>query len=46
VVFFCAAGVSYPADLPGSKGLVDEIYRRNGTVPSDIERAALDTYIR
>ena len=42
VVFFCGAGVSYPAGLPGFKGLVDEIYRRNGTAPSDIERAALD----
>lgn len=42
VVFFCGAGISYPAGLPGFKGLVDEIYRRNGTAPSDIERAALD----
>lgn len=41
VVFFCDAGISYPAGLPGFKGLVDEIYRRNGTAPSDIERAAL-----
>lgn len=42
VVFFCGAGISYPAGLPGFKGLVDEIYRRNGTTHSDIERAALD----
>ncbi|MBN8490587.1 MAG: SIR2 family protein [Burkholderiales bacterium] len=42
VVFFCGAGISYPAGLPGFKGLVDEIYRLNGTAPSDIERAALD----
>lgn len=42
VVFFCGAGISYPAGLPGFKGLVREIYRRNGTTPSDIERAALD----
>lgn len=41
VVFFCGAGISYPAGLPGFKGLVDEIYRLNGTAPSDIERAAL-----
>lgn len=41
VVFFCGAGVSYPAGLPGFKGLVDEIYRRIGTVPCDIEREAL-----
>lgn len=42
VVFFCGAGISYPAGLPDFKGLVHEIYRRNGTAPSDIERAALD----
>ncbi|WP_249605544.1 SIR2 family protein, partial [Chromobacterium sp. IRSSSOUMB001] len=42
VVFFCGAGVSYPAGLPGFKGLVDDIYQRNGTVPNDIERKALD----
>ncbi len=42
VVFFCGAGISYPAALPGFKGLVEEIYRLNGTVPSDIEREALD----
>jgi hypothetical protein len=28
--------------LPGFKGLVDEIYRRSGTAPNDIERAALE----
>lgn len=42
VVFFCGAGISYPAGLPGFKGLVEEIYQRNGTVPDEIERAALD----
>jgi len=42
VVFFCGAGISYPAGLPGFKGLVEEIYRLNGTAPSDIEREALD----
>ena len=42
VVFFCGAGISYPAGLPGFKGLVDKIYRLNGTAPSDIEREALD----
>lgn len=43
VVFFCGAGISYPAGLPGFGGLV-EIYKRNGTTPSDIEQAALDRY--
>ena len=40
VVFFCGAGISYPAGLPGFSGLVDEIYRLNGTTLSDIEREA------
>lgn len=42
VVFFCGAGISYPAQLPGFKGLVEEIYRLNGTEPSDIEKATLE----
>ncbi len=42
VVFFCGAGISYPAGLPGFKGLVEQIYQLNGTAPSDIEREALD----
>lgn len=41
VVFFCGAGISYPAALPGFKGLVEKIYQLNGTVPTDIEREAL-----
>ncbi len=40
VVFFCGAGISYPAGLPGFKGLVDEIYRLNGTTRNDIEHEA------
>jgi hypothetical protein len=40
VVFFCGAGISYPAGLPGFQGLVDEIYRRNGTTRKDIEHEA------
>ncbi|MFX1739842.1 SIR2 family protein [Paraburkholderia sp. A1RI_3L] len=42
VVFFCGAGISYPAGLPGFKGLVEEIYRLNGTPLSDIERESFD----
>lgn len=42
VVFFCGAGISYPAGLPGFKGLVNEIYRLNGTTLSDIEREAYE----
>lgn len=41
VVFFCGAGISYPADLPGFKGLVEKIYQLNGTVPSEIEQEVL-----
>lgn len=40
VVFFCGAGISYPAGLPGFKGLVDAIYRLLGTVPDAIEQDA------
>ena len=42
VVFFCGAGISYPAGLPGFKGLVEEIYQLNGTSLSDIEREAFE----
>jgi hypothetical protein len=42
VVFFCGAGISYPAGLPGFKGLVEQIYKLNGTVFSDIEREAFE----
>jgi len=42
VVFFCGAGISYPAGLPGFKGLVEDIYRLNGTVFSDIEKDAFE----
>jgi hypothetical protein len=42
VVFFCGAGISYPAGLPGFKGLVEQIYRLNGTAPSNIEREVLN----
>ncbi len=42
VVFFCGAGISYPAGLPGFKGLVDDIYQRLGTTPSIIEKEVYD----
>ncbi|SDH03865.1 anti-phage defense-associated sirtuin Dsr1 [Nitrosomonas sp. Nm132] len=40
VVFFCGAGISYPAGLPGFQGLVEDIYRRVGTTRSLIEQDA------
>ena len=42
VVFFCGAGISYPAGLPGFKGLVEQIYQMNDTTLKDIEREAFD----
>jgi hypothetical protein len=42
VVFFCGAGISYPAGLPGFKGLVDEIYKRVGTPRLAVEQEAYD----
>ncbi|WP_263770124.1 anti-phage defense-associated sirtuin Dsr1 [Propionivibrio soli] len=42
VVFFCGAGISYPAGLPGFKGLVEQIYQLNGTTLTDIERDAFE----
>jgi len=44
VVFFCGAGISYPAGLPGFMGLVDEIYRLVGTPRNPIEQDAYDRY--
>ncbi len=41
VVFFCGAGVSYPAGLPGFKGLVEKLYACLGATPSPIEKAAI-----
>ncbi len=42
VVFFCGAGISYPADLPDFKGLVERIYAFSGAslTESDIENTA------
>ena len=42
VVFFCGAGVSYPAGLPDFKGLVDAIYSEVGTTLSALEKEVYD----
>lgn len=42
VVFFCGAGISYPAGLQGFKGLVKQIYQLNGTTPTEIEQNAFE----
>ncbi|SOZ17278.1 anti-phage defense-associated sirtuin Dsr1 [Cupriavidus taiwanensis] len=41
VVFFCGAGVSYPAGLPGFGDLVAGIFAELGEIPNQIEAAAL-----
>lgn len=41
VVFFCGAGISYPAGLPGFSGLVERIYKSIGAKPSILEKEAL-----
>jgi|CXWL01.1.fsa_nt_gi hypothetical protein len=40
VVFFCGAGISYPAGLKGFRGLVDDIFSTLGTTLNPIEKAA------
>lgn len=41
VIFFCGAGISYPAGLPGFRGLVKAIYDQLGTSPNDIQQTAI-----
>ena len=42
VIFFCGAGISYPAGLPGFKGLVNDIYKGIGAIPNLLEKEAFD----
>ena len=41
VIFFCGAGISYPAGLPSFAGLVKKLYAELGTDPDPIESAAI-----
>ena len=41
VVFFCGAGISYPARLPGFAKLVKELYSRLGITPNAVQAAAI-----
>ena len=41
VVFFCGAGISYPARLPGFKGLTEELYCKLKEEPKPVEQAAI-----
>lgn len=40
VVFFCGAGISYPAGLPDFKGLVKKVYQLSGATCSNGEKEA------
>lgn len=44
VVFFCGAGISYPAGLPGFKELVDDVYSILGTKRNDLEDEAYERW--
>jgi len=41
VVFFCGAGVSYPARLPGFSGLVNKLYKVLAATPNAVQQAAI-----
>ena len=41
VVFFCGAGVSYPARLPGFAGLVEKVYEALAATPNAVQQAAI-----
>ena len=41
VVFFCGAGISFPAGLPGFGGLVWNLYEKMGVTPNAVQEQAL-----
>jgi hypothetical protein len=41
VVFFCGAGISYPARLPGFGGLVAKLYAALSVVPTAVQQSAI-----
>ncbi|MDX9834376.1 MAG: anti-phage defense-associated sirtuin Dsr1 [Desulfobulbus sp.] len=41
VVFFCGAGISYPARLPGFGDLVKQLYAALAITPNAVQRAAI-----
>lgn len=41
VVFFCGAGISYPAGLPGFSGLVGRLYRALSVTPNPVQQSAI-----
>lgn len=42
VVFFCGAGISYPAGLPGFEGLIRSLFEALGEDPDFVEKAAFE----
>lgn len=42
VVFFCGAGISYPARLPGFAGLVAKLYSSLAAIPNAVQQAAIN----
>ena len=42
VVFFCGAGISYPARLPGFRQLVELMYTELHTTPTALESKAIE----
>ena len=42
VVFFCGAGISYPAGLPGFKGLVEQLYENLEVKPNPEQQAKIE----
>ena len=41
VVFFCGAGISYPAGLPGFNDLVKQLYSDLNPDPNPVQKAAM-----
>ncbi len=41
LIFFCGAGISYPAGLPGFSGLVEKVYEGLGEEKNDLESEAI-----
>lgn len=41
VVFFCGAGISFPAQLPGFAGLVKKLYSTLAISPNPVQQAAI-----
>lgn len=41
VVFFCGAGISYPARLPSFRGLVERLYSALAVTPNLLQQAAI-----